>query len=90
MAAAMDGLDALAFTGGVGEHAPTIRARAATGLDFLGIGLDEQRNAEAPLDAEIGSATAPVRCFAVRAREDIQIARDARGVLTARPSPATT
>ena len=37
MAAAMDGLDVLVFTGGVGEHAPEIRSRAAEGLGFLGV-----------------------------------------------------
>lgn len=41
MAAAMDGLDALVFTGGVGEHAPELRRRAAEGLGFLGIALHD-------------------------------------------------
>ena len=55
MAAAMGGLDVLAFTGGVGEHSPAIRARAADGLGFLGIKLDGQANeAGAPADREIG------------------------------------
>ena len=45
MAAALGGLDALAFTGGVGENAPAVRAGAADGLGFLGIGLDPERNA---------------------------------------------
>ena len=53
MAAAMDGLDALVFTGGVGENSREIRARTAAGLGFLGIALDLERNA-AELDAEIG------------------------------------
>ena len=54
MAAALGGLDALVFTGGVGEHAPEIRARAADGLGFLGVALDQQANARATADAEIG------------------------------------
>ena len=44
MAAAMDGLDVLVFTGGVGEHAPVVRAAACAGLGFLGIRLDSQAN----------------------------------------------
>jgi acetate kinase len=81
MASAMDGLDALVFTGGVGENAPSIRARAADGLGFLGIEVDPERNAAAQLDAEFGSAGALVRVFAIRAREDIEIARGVRRAL---------
>jgi acetate kinase len=86
MAAAMDGLDAIAFTGGVGEHSAEIRARAAAGLSFLGIALDEGVNAAAAPDAEIGSEGAPVRAFVVEAREDLQIAREVRSLLE-QPDP---
>ena len=81
MAAAMNGLDALAFTGGVGENAPEIRARAAAGLGFLGVGIDTERNIRSAPDAEIGVSGVPVRSFAIRAREDLQIALDVRRVL---------
>jgi acetate kinase len=81
MASAMDGLDTLVFTGGVGENSPTIRDRAADGLGFLGITLEPDRNATAQLDAEIGSPDAPVRVFAIHAREDIEIARGVRRAL---------
>jgi acetate kinase len=81
MAAAMGGLDALVFTGGVGERAPAIRARAAASLRFLGIALDESANEAPRLDAEIGASDAQVRSFVVAAREDLQIARDVRAVL---------
>jgi len=81
MAAALGGLEMLVFTGGVGEHSGPIRARAAAGLAFLGIAVDETANAGLDLDAEIGTAEAPVRVFVVRAREDLQIARDVRRVL---------
>jgi acetate kinase len=81
MAAAMDGLEALVFTGGVGENAPAIRRRAAEGLGFLGVALDPDRNSGSELDAEISAPGAPVRSFAIRAREDLQIAHDVRGML---------
>ena len=55
MAAALDGLDVLVFTGGVGERSAPIRARAAAGLTFLGVGLDEAANASAGLDADVGA-----------------------------------
>jgi len=49
-AAALGGLDTLVFAGGIGENAPVVRARICDGLGFLGIELDEMRNAKgAPL-----------------------------------------
>jgi acetate kinase len=83
MAAAMDGLDALVFTGGVGEHAPAIRERAAAGLGFLGIALDAAANASASADAEIGAAGAVVRTLVITAREDLEISRQVRALLDA-------
>ena len=44
-AAALGGLDTLVFAGGIGENAPLIRERICDGLGFLGIELDEKRNA---------------------------------------------
>jgi acetate kinase len=81
MTAALEGLDTLVFTGGVGEHAADIRARAANGLGFLGVGLDDGRNARADGDAEITAAGAAARAFVVAAREDMEIARQVREVL---------
>jgi acetate kinase len=81
MAVALDGLDALVFTGGVGEHATAVRAMAAAGLGLLGIGIDAGRNATATGDAEISAPTAAVRTLVVTAREDLEIARQVRAVL---------
>jgi acetate kinase len=81
MVAAMGGVDALVFTGGVGERSAAIRSRAAARLGFLGIELDPARNQSPELDAEIGAHGASVRSFVVAAREDLQIARDVRTVL---------
>jgi acetate kinase len=83
MAAAMGGLDALVFTGGVGERAPEVRAQAAAGLAFLGVGIDANRNAAVDGDADVSTAAAAVRCLVVRAREDLEVARQVRGVLGA-------
>ena len=82
MTASLGGLDALVFTGGVGEHAPVVRALAAEGLRFLGVALDPARNEDGPEDREIGADGASVRTFVIAAREDIQIAREVRGVLS--------
>lgn len=78
MAAALGGLDALVFTGGVGEHQPVVRAAAGAGLGFLGVAIDPHRNADTAGDGEIGVAGAPVRTLVVTAREDLEIARQVR------------
>jgi acetate kinase len=75
MAAALGGVDALVFTGRVGERAPEVRSRAAAGLEFLGVALDEVTNAAATGDAEIGAPGATARTLVVESREDLEIAR---------------
>jgi acetate kinase len=81
MAAAMDGIDVLGFTGGVGEGAASVRAAAATGLGFLGVMLEETLNAGARADAEIGAPASKVRVFVIEAREDAEIARQVQELL---------
>ncbi len=81
MAAALDGLDVLVFTGGVGEHSSEVRAQAAAGLAFLGVAVDGARNAQSQADREIGAQGARVRTLVLSAREDIEIARQVRAVL---------
>lgn len=81
MAAAMNGIDVLAFTGGVGERAVPIRAAAATGLGFLGVVLDESRNAQAVFDADLTAPESTVRVFAIEAREDAEIALQVQELL---------
>jgi acetate kinase len=81
MAAAMSGLDALVFTGGIGEHAPAVRARGATAVGFLGIAIDDAANAAARADADISAHNARVRTIVVTAREDLEVARAVLGVL---------
>lgn len=81
MAASMGGLDLLVFTGGVGEHAAPVRADAAEGLAFLGVEVDRSANEMASKDADISAAGAAVRTVVVTAREDLEIARQVRGLL---------
>lgn len=83
MAAAMDGLDVLVFTGGIGEHAAPVRARAAAGLGFLGVAVDERVNAAATPDAELTAPDAAVRTLVLAAREDAEIAGQVCEVLAA-------
>jgi acetate kinase len=86
MAAALGGLDVLAFTGGVGENSAQIRSLAMAGLGFLGVRGDAARNEGGHGDREIGAAGAPVRSLVISAREDLEIARQVRSALGARRS----
>ncbi len=81
MTASLGGLDVIAFTGGVGEHAPAVRAATAEGLAYLGISLDDDENAVATIDADISAPEATVRTVVVTAREDLEIARQVRATL---------
>lgn len=81
MTASMGGLDVLVFTGGVGEHAPAVRGRAAQGLAFLGVQVDAGANRTADPDCDISSSAAVVRTYVVQAREDIEVARGVRKAL---------
>jgi acetate kinase len=82
MVAAMNGVDALIFTGGVGEHDPEIRVAAVSGLEFLGVSIDPRRS-DATADAIISGDAAALAVLVITAREDIEIARQAREVLAA-------
>jgi acetate kinase len=82
MTAALGGIDGLVFTGGVGEHAPAIRARACAALAYLGVAVDAAANDEAAGDADITAPGTPVRTLVLRAREDLEMARQALAVLS--------
>jgi acetate kinase len=84
MAASLGGIDALVFTGGVGEHAPAVRSLAVEGLGFLGLALDEERNAAAHEDADVSADGAKASTWVIAAREDLEIARETRAVLARR------
>jgi acetate kinase len=83
MAASLGGLDTLVFTGGVGEHAPAVRRRAAAGLGFLGVAVAPGR--ADTTDADISAPGAAVRTFVITAREDLEIVAAVRRILGAEP-----
>ncbi len=84
MTAAMDGLDALCFTGGVGGRSAELRHRACAGLGFLGVELAQQANDEDKSDRLISASGAAVGVLVIAAREDLEIARQTRAALGAR------
>jgi acetate kinase len=83
-AAALGGLDAFVFTGGIGERAPAIRERICNGLDFLGIRLDGKQNeANAPL---ISTNDSRVNVRVIQTNEDLMIVQHVVAVLSHRAS----
>ncbi len=83
MAAAMGGLEALVFTGGVGENAPHVRAAAVSGLRFLGVEIGPTLNLSLEPDNDISAPGARVPTLIIKAREDVEVAREVRKVLSA-------
>ncbi len=72
-AAALGGLDSLVFAGGIGEKAPVIRARICQGLGFLGVELNQERNAKN--DPLISADTGRVQVRVICTDEELMIAR---------------
>lgn len=81
LVAAMGGVDAIAFTGGIGENAAPVRARIVAGLGWLGARLDEAANARGA--ARLRGAGSAVGCWIVPAAEERRIAAEALGLLPA-------
>jgi acetate kinase len=79
MTTSLGGLDALVFTGGVGENSAEVRSTVATRLAWAGIHIDSDAN-QLPADVEI-TGRGPVRVFVVAAREDLEIASASRSLL---------
>lgn len=83
-AAVMGGLDALAFSAGVGENSPIVRRRALHGLEFLGVALDEDRNEAVQRDGSIQVISAEgseVTVLVVPTNEELSIAQQALAVI---------
>jgi acetate kinase len=82
-AAALNGMDTLIFAGGIGENAAPIRARICDGLQFLGIEVDQQRNANNA--AMISADSGRVRIRVIRTDEELVIARGVARVIALQP-----
>jgi len=86
--AAMNGADAIAFTGGIGENSPAVRAAICQGLSWLGIELDPQRNSAhtAAREGPISADSSRVAVYVIPTNEELLIARDTSiTLLAARP-----
>jgi acetate kinase len=80
-AAAMGGVDAIAFTGGIGENSAVVRQRSLNGLAFMGVVLDQEKNSACSCDCELTGAGGRTRIFAIAANEELVVARKAKAYL---------
>jgi acetate kinase len=83
-AAAMGGLDAIVFTGGIGENAYNVRARICAGMEFLGLELDEEKNRSMKGPADISKPSGRARILLVPTNEERMIARETAQVVGSR------
>jgi len=81
MTSMLGGLDAIAFTGGIGEGSSRARADICRRLEFLGCELDGRANEEAVPDAVVSAPRSPVAVHVIHAREDVVAAGAARRLL---------
>jgi acetate kinase len=81
MVASLGRIDALVFTGGVGARAARVRELAVARLGFLGVAIDPARNGDVNGDGDVSASGAAARTLVIEAREDLEIARQTRGLL---------
>ena len=83
MTATLNGLDALVFTAGIGEHSASIRAAACQGLEYLGLHIDAEANRQCKKDGDVATSASPGRILVMETREDLTIVRETVRVLGA-------
>jgi acetate kinase len=88
-AGVMGGMDAVIFTGGIGENAPAIRERSLAGLEFMGIHVDRERNhANVGREGVISKDGSPVKALVIPTNEELIIARDTVRLVEGARQPA--
>lgn len=81
LAGALQGLDVLVFTGGIGEHSATLRSKICAGLEWLGVKLDAEKNQVTP--GKISRSDSDVATWVIASDENGEIAREAYGQMIA-------
>ncbi|MFO7253923.1 acetate/propionate family kinase [Limnochorda sp.] len=86
-AAALNGVDAIAFTAGIGEHSPRVREMVCAGLTYLGVELDPEANRQAKGEALISTPASRVPVYVIPTDEEVVIARDTVAVVARERAP---
>jgi acetate kinase len=84
-AAAMGGMDAVVFTGGIGENSPDVRKECSSGLEFLGIEIDDAANTSGRQEGAITTPGSRTAVLVVPTNEELVIAMDTRDLVMNRP-----
>jgi acetate kinase len=84
MVVALNGIDALVFTAGIGENSGEVRAAACANLGFLGLAIDPDKNWASPMESDISSSSSTVRVLVLAAQEDWAIAGESWKLTEAR------
>lgn len=79
--AAMNGVDAIVFTAGIGENTPSLRTALCKNLSYLGIEINEDENKKRGQDLEISTPNSKVKIFVIPTDEELVIARDTAAIV---------
>lgn len=74
--AAMNGVDAITFTGGIGENCPELRENVVENLSYLGMKINKEANSLRGIDREITTADSKVKTYVIATNEELMIAKD--------------
>ncbi len=84
-AAVMNGLDAVIFTGGIGENAPEVRERVCQDMEYFGIEIDREANTKRGVLTRISTPGSKVQVWVVPTNEELLIARDTLELISDKP-----
>lgn len=80
-AAAMNGVDAIVFTAGIGENSPVVRKMVCDELSFLGVSIDDEKNSQRGQEIDVSTSDAKVRVLVIPTNEELMIARDTKEIV---------
>lgn len=80
--AAMNGVDAIAFTGGIGENDPDLRKYVCDNLTFVGVDIDEDKNKLRGEEVKISTSKSRVNVYVIPTNEELAIARDTLAIIS--------
>ena len=80
--AAMNGVDAIAFTGGIGENDPDLRKYVCDNLTFVGVDIDEDINKLRGKEVKISTPKSRVNVYVIPTNEELAIARDTLAIIS--------
>ena len=78
----MNGVDAIAFTGGIGENDPGLRRSVCENLEFVGVKLDDEKNQLRGKEVKISTDDSRVNVYVIPTNEELAIARDTLAIIS--------